>query len=54
MTLYEARDYFRKRVGELKSMCKGETVWVFLCSSALIEYLSKLATPAGISCERLT
>jgi hypothetical protein len=43
MTANEAKEYFQHRVNELKSMSSEGTPWVFLCGSALIDYLSKLA-----------
>src|SRR5262249_5273065 len=43
MTLHEAETYFMSRVADLKRMTADGTPWVFLCGSAFIEYLSKLA-----------
>jgi hypothetical protein len=43
MTLQEAEAYFRLRIDELKQMIPAGTPWVFLCGTAVIEYLSKLA-----------
>jgi hypothetical protein len=43
LTLPEAKNYFECRLNELNAMCSDGTPWVFLCGSALIEYLSKLA-----------
>ena len=46
MNCEEAKTYFYARIEELKDMCKpggAETPWVFLCGSAMIDYLSRLA-----------
>ena len=43
MTIQEAEDYFKKRIAELKAMCSEGTPWVFLCGTAMIDYLSRLA-----------
>ena len=43
MTLPEAEAYFTGRIDDLKRMSADGTPWVFLCSSAVIEYFSRLA-----------
>ena len=43
MTLQEAETYFARQIADLKRMIADGTPWVFLCGSAVIDYLSKLA-----------
>jgi len=43
VTLPEAQTYFTGHIDDLKRMSADGTPWVFLCGSALIDYLSKLA-----------
>lgn len=43
MTLEEAESYFGHKIADLKRMIADGTPWVFLCGSAVIDYLSKLA-----------
>lgn len=48
MNIDECEFYFLERTQELRNICKDGTVWVFLCASALIEYLSKLVNGQDI------
>jgi hypothetical protein len=43
MTLQEAENYFDDQIDYLKKMSLDGSPWIFLCGSAVIEYLSKLA-----------
>src|SRR5215471_9819349 len=43
MNLEKATEYFLKRAAELRQMSIVGTPWIFLSSSAFLEYLSKLA-----------
>jgi hypothetical protein len=43
VTLQEAETYFAPQIADLKRMIADGTPWVFLCGSAVIDYLSKLA-----------
>ena len=43
VTLPEAETYFTGQIDDLKRMSADGTPWVFLCGSAVIDYLSKLA-----------
>src|SRR5438093_630160 len=40
----ELAAYLRNKVEELNDMCSKTDPWVFLCASAFIDYLSKLAS----------
>lgn len=42
MKLLEAEKYFINRVAELGAMCAKKDPWVFLCSSAFLEYTMKI------------
>lgn len=48
MTLEDAEKYFMARIAELERISGHGNPWVFLCGTALIEYLSKLAE--GTNC----
>jgi hypothetical protein len=47
MTLEAAEEYFTAMVPGLGKMCCDGSPWVFLCGTAIIEYLSKLAYGPG-------
>jgi hypothetical protein len=47
MTLAKAEKFFTAMIPDLSKMCSDGSPWVFLCGSAVIEYLSKLAYGAG-------
>lgn len=51
MTLEEYENYFLERSYELLNICNDGTPWVFLCASALIEYLAKLVNGKDLSGE---
>lgn len=42
MNIDGAEKYFTDRIRELSQMCVDRTPWVFVCSAAMIDYLSKL------------
>jgi hypothetical protein len=42
MNIDEAKKYFSDRIQELSRMCADGTPWVFVCTAAMIDYLSKL------------
>jgi hypothetical protein len=54
MKLDAATDYFRARAAELQRTCADGTPWVFLMSSAFLEYLAKLANGKDKSKQRRT
>ena len=43
-TIEEAKKYFTGRCEELLSMSKAGDPWVFLCASAMIDYLTQMTT----------
>jgi hypothetical protein len=47
MTLEEAEKYFTAMIPDLGKMCCDGSPWVFLCGTAVIEYLCKLAYGPG-------
>jgi len=47
MTLSEAEKYFTAMIPGLGKICCDGSPWVFLCGTAIIEYLSKLAFGSG-------
>lgn len=45
--LQQHQDYFLGILRELEVDCQKRPAWVFLCCSAMIEYLAKMALPTG-------
>jgi hypothetical protein len=44
MTIQEVKDYFLARCDELVSLAERGDPWVFLCGSAMIDYLTQMTT----------
>jgi hypothetical protein len=44
MTLNDIKDYFNQRCDEIISLSNRDDPWVFLCGSAMIDYLTNMTT----------
>jgi hypothetical protein len=46
-----AKEYFSRRTNELLRMCADGTPWVFLCGSAMVDYLAKIVNGRDLRTE---